>query len=217
MWGKITCKSKLIPSFTLKGSKDLSSSYEAGIRGTGYGMSNVRKYVQKHRGGIAFTSKEGEGTTFVISIPLVNKELTRREKRRMARKQVIQGKKILIVEDEVAISGVQRKILSQPPFNHEVVVAARGQEAVEAFDRKDFDLVSLDYILPGRLNGMDVYHHIRRKDSKIPVIFLSGNIGFLESMKDLKANDPRIDHLSKPCENIVFADTVNEWLHRMFA
>jgi DNA-binding response OmpR family regulator len=96
-------------------------------------------------------------------------------------------------------------------------VATRGQEAVEAFDRENFDLVSLDYILPGRLNGMDVYNHIRRKDTQVPVIFLSGNIAFLESMKDLKANDARTDHLAKPCENIVFADTVNEWLYHLFA
>ena len=205
------------PSFTLKGSKDIHGAYEAGIRGTGYGMSNVKKYIQKHRGGIAFTSSEEEGTTFVISIPLINKELTRKEKSRMARKQVIQGKKILLVEDEEAISEVQRKILSQAPFNHSVVVASRGQEAIEAFDRETFDLISLDYILPGRLNGMDVYSHIRRTDNKVPVIFFSGNIGFIESMKEMKARDPKMDHLAKPCENIVFVDTVNEWLFKIFA
>ncbi len=205
------------PSFTLKGSKDIHGAYEAGIRGTGYGMSNVKKYIQKHRGGIAFTSSEEEGTTFVISIPLINKELTRKEKSRMARKQVIQGKKILLVEDEEAISEVQRKILSQAPFNHSVVVASRGQEAIEVFDRGNFDLISLDYILPGRLNGMDVYSHIRRTNTKVPVIFSSGNISFIESMKEMKARDPKMDHLAKPCENIVFVDTVNEWLYRIFS
>ncbi|MCG8634797.1 MAG: PAS domain S-box protein [Desulfobacterales bacterium] len=205
------------PSFTLKGSKDIRGAYETGIRGTGYGMSNVKKYIQKHRGGIAFTSSENKGTAFTISIPLINKELTRKEKIRMARKQVIQGKKILLVEDEEAISEVQRKILSQAPFNHRVVVAARGQEAIEAFDREDFDLISLDYILPGRLNGMDVYSYIRRTNARVPVIFLSGNIAFIESMKEMQARDNRIDHLSKPCENIVYADTVNEWLYKIFS
>ncbi len=202
------------PSFTLKGSKDVRGVYEKGIRGTGYGMSNVKKYIQKHRGGIAFNSREGEGTTFVLSIPLVNKELTRTEKRRMARQQVVRGKKILLVEDEEAISTVQQKILSQAPFHHNLVVAARGREAIEAFDNEHFDLVSLDYILPGRLNGMDVYSHIRKTNTAVPVIFMSGNIGFLESMKEIKARDARIDHLAKPCENIVFVNTVNAWLFR---
>ncbi len=202
------------PSFTLKGKKDILGTYDRGIRGTGYGMCNVKKYIQKHKGGLAFNSKEGQGTCFVISIPLVNKELIRKEKNRMQRKHVVSNKRILLVEDETAISGVQEKILSHTPFNHQVVLAATGQEAITLFDNAEFDLVSLDYLLPGRLNGMDVYSHIRRKNPDIPVIFLSGNIEFIESMKELAAHDPRVDHLSKPCENIVYADTVNDWLAR---
>ncbi|WDP92346.1 MAG: PAS domain S-box protein [Desulfobacter sp.] len=200
------------PSFTLKGSKDLLGHYHKEIRGTGYGMANVKKYIQKHRGRIRFTSKEGEGTCFVITIPLVNKELTRREKRRMENKQVVQNRKILLVEDEPDISGVQEKILTQAPFFHEVRVSADGQAALEALDREDFDLVSLDYLLPGRLNGMDIYTHIRRNNPDIPVIFLSGNMEFIESIKEISARDSRVAHLIKPCQNIVYADTINAWL-----
>jgi len=40
-------------------------------------------------------------------------------------------------------------------------------------------------------------------------------MGFLESMTDLSTQDPLMDYLSKPCENIVFADTVNAWLWRL--
>lgn len=203
------------PCFTLKGSRDINHVYDAGIKGTGYGMSNVKKYILKHRGRISFTSAQGKGTCFTLSVPLMQRELTRREKKRMTRKLVMKNKKILLVEDETAIAGVQKKILSHPPFDHQVVVAVTGQEAIEAFDRGDFDLVSLDYILPGRLNGLDVYSHIRRKNTHIPVVFLSGNIDFLESMKDLKAEDSLMDHLSKPCENIVFVDTINAWLARV--
>ncbi len=113
---------------------------------------------------------------------------------------------------EVRTGVLDKFFLSHSPFNHQVVVAGTGQEAIEAFDRETFDLVSLDYILPGRLNGLDVYSHIRRKNTRIPIVFLSGNISFLESMKDLKAEDPLMDNLSKPCENIVFVDTINAWL-----
>ena len=202
------------PSFSLKGSRDVTGAYAGGIRGTGYGMANVKKYIQKHRGTIEFTSREGKGTCFVLGIPLIQKDLTDTERHRMAGKPVIQGKRILLVEDERAISTVQKKILGQPPFSHEVVLAETGQDAVEAFDEERFDLVSLDYILPGRLNGLDVYSHIRRVDLEIPIIFVSGNMGFLESIEDLKSRDSMMDHLSKPCENIVFADTINTWLIR---
>ena len=35
------------PSFTLKGSKDVTGSYGVGIKGTGYGMVNVKKYIDR--------------------------------------------------------------------------------------------------------------------------------------------------------------------------
>jgi len=200
------------PSFTLKGSKDTRGVYASDIKGTGYGMANVKKYIEKHHGTISFESQEGEGTCFVLSIPLIQKELTIMEKSRIARQQIITHKKILLVEDEIAISSVQKKILSQTPFNHEVTLAGTGQDAVKAFDKGVFDLVSLDYLLPGALNGLDVYKHIRRRDKNIPIIFISGNIEFLESMEEIRVSDPHMDHLSKPCENVVFADAINSWL-----
>jgi DNA-binding response OmpR family regulator len=76
-------------------------------------------------------------------------------------------------------------------------------------DKNKYDLISLDYVLPGKLTGMDVYHHIREKNQTVPVLFISGNIEFLESIKDLKHHDPYIDHLSKPCKNIDYVHSIN--------
>ena len=41
------------PSFTLKGSRDKTGSYKSGIKGTGYGMANVKKYIELHKGKIS--------------------------------------------------------------------------------------------------------------------------------------------------------------------
>ncbi len=122
------------------------------------------------------------------------------------------GKRILIVEDEISISRVQHHMLSQPPCLHEVQIAVNGRHAIELFKENSFDLISLDFILPGDLNGMDVYLHIRKKNTTIPILFLSGNLEFLESIKNLKENDPYIDHLSKPCQNTEYIVTVNKLL-----
>ncbi len=200
------------PSFTLKGSRDVTGAYRPGIKGTGYGMANVKKYIEKHKGAIFFKSRVNEGSTFTLSMPVIEKELTGKEKKQIAKKQVAAHKTILLVEDEPAISAVQQKILGHEPFYHEVVLAATAQEAMDLFDSQAFDLVSLDYLLPGNLNGLDVYKYIRQKSKTIPIIFISGNIGFLESMKELCATDQYLDHISKPCENIVYANTINKWL-----
>lgn len=201
-----------MPSFTLKGSRDVTCAYRQGIKGTGYGMANVKKYIEKHKGMISFESRVNEGSTFTLAIPVIEKQLTTKEKTLISKKKVATHKNILLVEDEPAISAVQQKILNHDPFHHKVALATTAQEAMELFDQGDFDLISLDYLLPGNLTGLDVYKYVRKKNKTIPIIFVSGNIGFLESMKEISATDRFMDHISKPCGNIVYANTINKWL-----
>jgi PAS domain S-box-containing protein len=202
------------PSFTLKGSKDISGSYKAGIKGTGYGMSNIKKYIEQHKGNIAVESKPGAGTQFTVSLPVIGQELTIGDKTKTQKGRACFEKYILLVEDENDIAEVQSRILMQAPCNHRVDIAGDGPTAMDLFGRNLYDLVSLDYVLPGDMNGMDVYHHIRSLNKTIPVLFISGNIEFLESIKDLKQKDPCIDHLSKPCQNKEYMDTISRLFER---
>jgi signal transduction histidine kinase len=205
------------PSFTLKGSRDVTGSYKSGIKGTGYGMANVKKYVEQHKGSISIESEVGVGATFTICLPIIKKELTTKEKAEL-KKEITQFEKyILLVEDETAISDVQYRILTSEPCNHKVDVAHNGQMAKDLFERNTYDFVSLDYVLPGGINGMDVYHHIRKTNQTVPVLFISGNIEFLESIKELKQKDTNIDHLSKPCQNKDYVNGINELLEKTLA
>lgn len=85
------------------------------------------------------------------------------------------------------------------------------------FERNQYDFISLDYVLPGIISGMDIYNHIRKTNKTIPILFISGNIEFLESIKELKQKDANIDHLSKPCRNIEYMDSINELFERTVA
>ncbi len=200
------------PSFTLKGNKDISGSYRNDIKGTGYGMANVKKYIGQHNGSITVESKFGSGTKFSIKIPITNKKLTNKEKIDI-QKQIIQFEKyVLLVEDEPAISDVQYRVLTQEPCNHKVDVANNGRVAIDLIDRNKYDFVSLDYILPGDINGMDVYNHIRETYKDVPILFISGNIEFIESIKALKKKDTNIDHISKPCQNKDYVISINKLL-----
>jgi len=200
------------PSFTMKGGRDITGSYKSGIKGTGYGMANVKKYIQQHKGNISVDSTVGKGTKITISLPVINKELTKKEIAKIQKKNFSFGKYILLVEDEQAISDVQYKILTHEPCNHKVDIATNGKMAIDLFDRNKYDIISLDYILSGELNGMDVYNHIRQTDDTLPILFVSGNLDFLESIKELKNKDPYVDHISKPCQNADYVNGINELL-----
>ena len=200
------------PAFTLKGQNDLLNAYRKNIKGTGYGMSNVKMYIEKHHGRISFESEENKGTKFIIELPVRQATLTNEEIIEVKKKAIQTQKHILIVEDEAPISNIQSRVLSQKPFEHHVDIAVNGQMAVELLDKHKYDLVSLDYILPGNLTGLDIYHHIRQKDKLVPILFISGNLEFIKSIKELQLNDKRINHLSKPSTNKNYAETVNELL-----
>ena len=202
------------PSFSLKGSNDVTGSYERHIKGTGYGMANVKKYIEQHKGKISVDSVLGSGTKFTISLPVINKELTNDEKKELREEITYFEKHILLIEDETDISNVQYKILTTEPCNHKVEIANTGQIAMDLFDRTDYDFISLDYVLPGGINGMDIYHHVRKTDKNIPILFVSGNIEFLESIKALKQKDVIIDHISKPCQHKDYINRINKLLEQ---
>ncbi len=121
------------PFFTLKGTRDVTDSYEIGIKGTGYGMANVKKYIEQHKGKMSVESEFGSGTKFIISLPVIKKELTIEEKIKIREEITHFGKYILLVEDETAITDVQYRLLTQDPCNHKVDMANNGQVAIDLF------------------------------------------------------------------------------------
>ena len=55
---------------------------------------------------------------------------------------------------------------------------------------------------------------IRYTNETIPILFVSGNIEFLESIKELKHEDANVDHISKPCHNKDYVRAINDLLEK---
>lgn len=197
-------------TFSLKGSRDTRGYYKSDIKGTGYGMANVKKYIEQHHGTISVKSESGKGTRVIITIPVTEKELSPYEKNEIRNHVTHFNKNILLVEDELSLSEIQYRLLSQEPCNHKVDIASVGQTAIDLFEKNDYDFVSLDYMLPGEINGMGVYNYIRNVNKTIPILFISGNIEFIESIKDMQQKDDYIFHLSKPTQNKNYLNRVNK-------
>lgn len=202
------------PSFTLKGAMDEEGWYAEEIQGTGYGLSNVKKYIEQHKGTIDIESTVGKGTRVTISLIKVEKQLSEQEKEEIHTCAPKTRRRILLVEDEQTLSKVQYQMLTEKPFYHQVDVAPNGEVAKTLFRQHQYDLISLDHELPGKIKGIDIYNDIRKINQEVPILFNSGNFEFLESIEMLKRQDACMDAISKPCKNKTYLNSINFLLDR---
>ena len=82
-------------------------------------------------------------------------------------------KRILIVEDDMILSMVLRKMVQK--LNHKVVdTLASGPYAVNVALNRSPDLILMDVQLKGEFDGIEAMKRIK-KEKDIPVIYISGN------------------------------------------
>ena len=78
--------------------------------------------------------------------------------------------KVLIIDDEAAIRESLQILLEEEGY--EVANAEDGEEGLNILDAQAFDLVLLDFQLPGR-NGLEILKEILQRDPETPVIMLT--------------------------------------------
>lgn len=101
--------------------------------------------------------------------------------------------RILIVEDEEAISTLIRMNLTKADYQCEAVFD--GLAAANILQEKDYDLILLDIMLPG-LDGYEVLEYA--KSAEIPVIFLTAMGETDQKVRGLMAGAE--DYIAKPFE-----------------
>jgi PAS domain S-box-containing protein len=143
-----------------------------GRSGTGLGMAVVWGAVQDHNGHIELKSRLGEGTSFTISFPMVSDEESPEKQPRERNLHLGRGESILIVDDEP----YQRKIASEIliRMGYTVHSVSSGESAVEFLGNQTVDLVILDMIMEGGMDGLDTYSEIKKTHPHQKVIIASG-------------------------------------------
>lgn len=96
--------------------------------------------------------------------------------------------RILIVEDEIGIANFLKQGLEEESFT--VAVAETGTEGLALALTGDFDLLILDWMLPGK-SGIEICTEFRKEFSRTPIIFLTAKDTTAETILALKsgAND----------------------------
>lgn len=146
-------------------------------QGTGLGLATVTGIVEQLGGFIAVSSKEKEGTEFLLFLKRSEKsaiDVKQEEVKKEKAKDLTGSGTILIVEDEEAVRMFSSRALKNKGYN--VLEAASGEQAVEIFESGEgdkIDLIISDVVMPG-LSGPEFVEIIAPKFPKVKVVFVSG-------------------------------------------
>ena len=102
---------------------------------------------------------------------------------------------ILIVEDEVNIRRVLRKVLEEEDATRIISEAADGLEAITAFDKGDYDLILCDIKMPKK-DGIEVLTAAQEQLPDTPVVMISGHGDLATAVQAMRLG--AYDYIAKP-------------------
>ena len=172
-------------------------------QGTGLGMTIVRGLVEKMNGTIEVTSREGEGSTFVITLPFEiapEQQPERPDESAAEEAKSIRGLCLLLVEDNDLNAEIAQTMLEDE--GAQATVAENGKRAVERFQSSlpgTFDAILMDVMMPV-MDGLTATRAIRALDrpdaATVPILAMTAN-AFKENAEKCFAAGMNA-HLTKP-------------------
>ena len=181
---KETDKNKLFESFGR-----LEKTRNRNIEGTGLGLAITMNYLKMMDGDIIIDSTYGEGSTFTIHIPLqvwdttpmgdykeVIKELLDEEEE-YAPIIMAPEARLLVVDDNEMNLDVIDGLLEKTKVH--IDNAMSGSEAIELVEKKHYDLIMLDQMMPG-MDGITTMKQMRKMGVNVPIISLTADAGSKE-------------------------------------
>lgn len=188
---------------------------EAG-QGTGLGLSTVMGFARQSDGDLLLASKPGEGTRVRLLLPAADAQATATlEALRKGPGQPLEGRRVLLVEDEEAVRAVIERRLHR--WGAETVLSPTGDDAISLLRGGiQVDAVVSDITMPGEASGGDVARVARERG--IPAILISGyplgrSAGPLRAGQSTSA-PPGTPHLPKPVSREALLDAFEEILAR---
>ena len=144
-------------------------------KGTGLGLSTVYGIVKQSGGFIFADSKVGEGTRFVIYLPVHREDAgaARTLKAEKTKKDELWGSgTVLLVEDEPMVRSVAERALTRHGYT--VITADSGEDALEILGRNEpIDLLISDVVMPG-MDGPTMVRKARQDRPDLKILFMSG-------------------------------------------
>lgn len=184
--------------------------------GTGLGMSIVKRIIDRMNGTIVVTSKEGEGSTFVITLPFEIAEKPEEILAEMDGEVNIAGLHLLLAEDNELNAEIARTLLEDEGAI--TIIVNDGQQAVDIFSRNKpgtFDAILMDIMMP-EMDGLSATKAIRALDREdagtIPIIAMTANAFDEDEKKCMEAGMNA--HLVKPLDIQKMKEAVCRYLNK---
>jgi CheY-like chemotaxis protein len=147
--------------------------------GTGLGLAISRSLAELMGGRLSAASVEGQGSVFSLELSLapVNVAAGRNADRAEDSEPPAQfpGFRVLVVEDDALNQMVTRKMLNS--LGCDVEVVEDGRLALDLVTWQEFDLILMDFQMPG-LDGPETTRALRAREgwcAEVPVVALTAN------------------------------------------
>ena len=134
--------------------------------------------MQEHRGSIRAESQPGNGTEFILELPVAESGGVVTDLRTKTAAPLEQKKRllrVLVVDDEESILHLVEEVLKVE--GHKVETALSGVDALGLIERNPYDVIVCDWKMPG-LSGINLFQELLQKDPKSAkrVLFMTGDL-----------------------------------------
>ena len=187
------------------------------IEGSGIGMGITKKLVELMNGTIEVKSKQGEGSSFTVTVPCrkaLKEDMLEKKNTNLHNKKCLNGVRILLVEDNEINTEIARELLTEEGCI--VETANDGVACIDMVEKAEADyykMILMDIQMPV-MNGYDAALAIRKlkdaKKSRIPIVAMTAN-AFAEDIQKVRSVGMN-DHVAKPVDMNILVSTMMKYL-----
>jgi PAS domain S-box-containing protein len=141
-------------------------------KGTGLGLSMVYGVAKQSGGGVRIRSRKGmTSVSMLLPRSFQPAILEAPDTEHPGRIRTGKGARLLLIDDDEDVRGSVADMLDA--LDYEVTAASDGETGLRLFDEAEFDLLIVDFAMPG-MSGAEFAESVRRSRAAQPILFITG-------------------------------------------
>jgi PAS domain S-box-containing protein len=175
-------------------------------KGTGLGLSVSQGIIKDHQGNMAVENIDDGGVRFIITLPVPDKKPVKRAEKEAGEYAVIQGMRVLFVDDEEGIRDFAKRILTKKDVF--ILTANNGEEAIKMLEQGEFDAIISDLKMPV-MGGLELGDWLRENKPDYLKRFVIAT-GAIETKMKEYCDRNNCYYIQKPYKGDELYETLNK-------